>query len=328
MIRAALFIPVCLLGVICSAEAAEKRPLRWKLNPGDVFHVEFRQRVSEADSLGAAVARAFGNRPPSSHHDLAFVFLWEVTGATDPSQDDNQYDSKIALTQTLKRVVYDEQFSTLSRTQYDSAKPPDPVGLKWPTYDNFHKTCQAFIDKPVKIFLTRNGRLDYDKSAVDSIAKSSGEWFFKSQLAGDDIGALMGTLLPQFPADATNREPWQRDVTLHVGTLFDTGKMVYTYTPQASRGNSVRIRLDGKLHVDNARGDPDSVRTRTLTFNRVANHTCAGEIRFDNNAGHVTMATLQQLVLEDVGGGVTRKRHEKSVQLKIRRDSDNHGIKK
>ena len=98
MIRAALFIPVCLLGVICSAEAAEKRPLRWNLNPGDVFHVEFRQRVSEADSLGAAVARAFGNRPPSSHHDLAFVFLWEVAGATDPSQDDNQYDSKIALT--------------------------------------------------------------------------------------------------------------------------------------------------------------------------------------------------------------------------------------
>jgi len=223
----------------------------------------------------------------------------------------------------LELFHFDEQFAQLSRTRYDSAKPPDPAMLKWPSYEGFHKTCQTFLDKPVQIYLTRNGRLVYDTAAVDSIAESSGEWFHKSQLAGDSMGALMETLLPQFPADAADpRQPWQREVKLHLGALFDTGKMVYTYTPQASRGNNVRIPLEGKLHVDEARGGDPNLRTLTLALNRVASHTCTGQIQFDNNRGHVTMAKLRQLVLEDVGGGVTRQRREKHVQVTIRREKN------
>ena len=51
-------------------------------------------------------------------------------------------------------------------------------------------------------------------------------------------------------------------------------------------------------------------------------HTkCSGEIQFDNHRGHVTSATLQELMLEDFGdtNNFIRNRHDKQVRLTIRR---------
>ena len=116
MFRGTLFVAVCLFAY--SGQAAEKRTWQWQLNPGDVFHVEFHQRVSSTNSLSNGVAQALGGRALPDTHDLAFVFSWKVAEATDPSPENYRLDNKIELTQTLKRVIFNCQFGgVLSKRQ-------------------------------------------------------------------------------------------------------------------------------------------------------------------------------------------------------------------
>lgn len=143
MNRATIFMTAGLLAVAFSASAAEKRPLRWQLDPGDVFHVEFRQRVSHADSVSSTVARTLGGRAQNSTHDLAFQFSWKVVDATDASTDNYRQYPRLELAQTLKRVVLDFQFGGLSRTRYDSAKPPEDAGVGRVFETAVHQKCQS-----------------------------------------------------------------------------------------------------------------------------------------------------------------------------------------
>ena len=314
---------LCLLA-FASTAAAERPPLRWRLESGDVFHVELRQQIKKASELRTRVLQSLGQNVWNDTHELLFVFKWEVTDTQEIRREDGFYDTRSELTQTLTRVVFKMNVgNNIIWQQYDSEKPPaDKRDNFFANFGNglfdIHKKCKEHLDRPLKFWLSQRGHLEYDKTAVDWIAAESGDWFVKPEAVSHTAGDLRQTLLPEIPYDAETSQrqsPWEHHVKLtNLGQRLEQGKAIYTYTPLASRGHNVKIRLKGELDNDAAQGKGNPL-SPVVT---IEGFQSTGEINFDTKRGNVTAAKLNQLVIQNSAG--IREAYQKLVQVTIRRE--------
>lgn len=270
------------LGILASLGAADVHAdgklLRWKLQPGEKFHVTFTQQTVQATTVN--------NKPVKTSIDMTMEMDWVV--------DDVQPDGQAQLTQSFTRMKIAMNAGGAEPIQFDSADEQRPEG---PAAD-IRRAVRRLLGAPFHITLNARGEiLDVTLSdeAAQAIEQSTASDNLKQLLTPDGLRQMLrqsSVVLPEksIAAGATWNE--QVESASPLGTLKLRHEYRYAGSEERDGRLLEKITVETKFELIKPSAAPRSKLT-------IKSQSQTGTLYFDAAAGRfVDAETKQQLATE------------------------------